>query len=117
VTGASAGSPHDEWRALAAQHCGAGAPQLAADQLRDRLACLPGWTHAGNRIEKTFHFADYHRTIAFVNAVAAVAHAEDHHPDLAVHYDRCTVAWSTHSAGGVTLNDCICAAKLEALAA
>ena len=86
-------------------------------QLRDRLARLPGWTHAGKRIEKTFHFADYHRTIAFVNAVASVAHAEDHHPDLAVHYDRCTVAWSTHSAGGVTLNDCICAAKVEALAA
>jgi 4a-hydroxytetrahydrobiopterin dehydratase len=103
-------------RALAAQRCRPAAPQLAADALRDRLACLPGWTHAGKRIEKTFHFADYRRTIAFVNAVAAVAHAEDHHPDLAVHYDRCTVAWSTHSAGGVTLNDCICAAKLEALA-
>ena len=117
MTGAFAGSPADGLRALAAQHCGAGAPQLAADQLRDRLACLPGWTHAENRIEKAFRFADYYRTIAFVNAVAAVAHAEDHHPDMAVHYDRCTVAWSTHSAGGVTLNDCICAAKVEALAA
>ena len=117
MTGAFAGSPADELRALAAQHCGAGAPQLAADQLRDRLACLPGWTHAENRIEKAFRFADYYRTIAFVNAVAAVAHAEDHHPDMAVHYDRCAVAWSTHSAGGVTLNDCICAAKVEALAA
>ena len=102
---------------LAAQHCRPGAPQLAADQLRDQLASLPGWTHTGNRIEKTFHFADYRRTIAFVNAVAAIAHAEDHHPDLAVHYDRCVVAWSTHSAGGVTLNDLVCAAKVEALAA
>ncbi len=79
-------------------------------------ACPDGRTPE-NRIEKTFHFADYHRTMAFVNAVATVAHAEDHHPDLAVHYDRCTVAWSTHSAHGVTLNDCICAAKVEALAA
>ena len=102
---------------LAARQCRPGAPQLAADQLRDRLASLPGWTHTGNRIEKTFHFADYRRTMAFVNAVASVAEAEDHHPDLAVHYDRCTVAWSTHSARGVTLNDCICAAKVEALAA
>jgi 4a-hydroxytetrahydrobiopterin dehydratase len=49
-----------------------------------------------------------------VNAIAAIAHREDHHPDLAVHYDRCVVAWSTHSAGGVTLNDCICAAKVDA---
>ncbi len=116
MTGALAGGPNDALRALAALQCRPGAPQLAADALRDRLACLPGWTHAGDRIEKTFRFADFHRTIAFVNAVASVAHAEDHHPDLAVHYDRCTVAWSTHSAGGVTLNDCICAAKVEALA-
>ena len=68
----------------------------------------------GDRIEKTFRFADYYRTMAFVNAVASIAHREDHHPDLAVHYDRCVVAWSTHSAGGVTLNDCICAAKTDA---
>ena len=117
MTGIPAGSPDDQLRALAAQHCRPGAPLLTDAELRDRLARLPGWTHAGHRIEKTFRFADYHRTIAFVNAVASVAHAEDHHPDMTVHYDRCTVAWSTHSAGGVTLNDCICAAKVEAMAA
>ena len=117
MTAASGGRPSDELRALASLHCRPGAPKLAGDALRDRLACLPGWTHVGNRIEKTFRFADYHATIAFVNAVASVADGEDHHPDLAVHYDRCTVAWSTHSAGDVTLNDCICAAKVEALAA
>ena len=117
MTGVPGRNANDVLRALAAQHCRPLAPQLAGAELRDRLACLPGWTDAGNRIEKTFRFADYYRTIAFVNAVASVAHAEDHHPDLAVHYDRCVVAWSTHSAGGVTLNDCICAAKVEAFAA
>jgi 4a-hydroxytetrahydrobiopterin dehydratase len=117
MTGTPGPSLSDGLRELAALHCRPGAPQLPGDVLRDRLARLPGWTHAGDRIEKTFAFADYHRTIAFVNAVAAIANAEDHHPDLAVHYDRCVVAWSTHSAGGVTLNDCICAAKVEALAA
>jgi 4a-hydroxytetrahydrobiopterin dehydratase len=117
VTGTPARSPNDERRALAALNCRPGAPQLSGDALRDRLTSLPGWTHAGKRIEKTFSFADYHGTIAFVNAVASIAHSEDHHPDLAVHYDRCVVAWSTHSAGGVTLNDCICAAKVEAFAA
>ena len=117
MTAAPGGALSEELRALAALHCRPGAPRLAGDALRDRLACLPGWTQPGDRIEKTFHFADYHATIAFVNAVASIAHGEDHHPDLAVHYDRCTVAWSTHSAGGVTLNDCICAAKVEALAA
>ena len=53
--------------------------------------------------------------MAFVNAVAYIAHREDHHPDLGVHFNRCEVAWSTHDAGGVTLNDCICAAKVECL--
>jgi 4a-hydroxytetrahydrobiopterin dehydratase len=55
--------------------------------------------------------------MAFVNAVASIAHREDHHPDLEVHYDRCVVAWSTHSAGGITQNDLISAAKVEALVA
>jgi 4a-hydroxytetrahydrobiopterin dehydratase len=105
----------DPLRALAAMRCHPGAGRLATEGLRERLASLPGWSHAADRIEKTFRFADYERTIAFVNAVAALAQREDHHPDLGVHYDRCVVAWSTHSAGGVTLNDCICAAKVEAI--
>jgi 4a-hydroxytetrahydrobiopterin dehydratase len=102
--------------ALATLHCTAGAARLAEAQLREHLARLPGWAHTGDRIEKTFRFANYFETIAFVNALAYVAHREDHHPDLGVHYDRCEVAWSTHSAGGVTLNDCICAAKVDELA-
>ena len=106
----------DRLRELAAMHCRAGAPRLPDDGVRAELAHLPGWTRSGERIEKTFRFADYHATIDFVNAVAAIAHVEDHHPDLGVHYDRCVVAWSTHSAGGVTLNDCICAARVEAIA-
>ena len=56
-------------------------------------------------------------TIAFVNRVAAIANEEDHHPDLSVHYDNCAVTYSTHSAGGVTLNDLICAARTDAVAA
>ena len=50
-----------------------------------------------------------------MNAVAAIAQREDHHPDLSVHYDRCIVTWSTHSAGGVTMNDIICAAQVDEL--
>lgn len=102
--------------ALAAMRCTTGAPRLQEAELAELLAALPGWSRAGARIEQTFRFPDYFRTMAFVNAVASIAHREDHHPDLHVHYDRCTVAWSTHSAGGVTLNDCICAAKVDALA-
>ena len=99
--------------ALAALRCRPNAPKLGGAELREQLACLAGWHHVANRVEKTFRFADYYRTMAFVNAVASLAHREDHHPDLGVHYGHCVVAWSTHSAGGVTLNDCICAAKAE----
>jgi 4a-hydroxytetrahydrobiopterin dehydratase len=107
----------DESRVLAAMHCRPNAPKLEGAELATLLSHLPGWTQVEIRIEKTFRFADYYRTMAFVNAVASIAHREDHHPDLAVHYDRCVVAWSTHSAGGLTLNDGICAAKTDDAAA
>jgi 4a-hydroxytetrahydrobiopterin dehydratase len=69
----------------------------------------------GSEIKKTFPFKNYHETMAFVNASAWVSHREDHHPDMSVHYNRCVVAFSTHDAGGITLNDFICAAKMDAL--
>lgn len=115
MTASGAGKDLDP-SALAALHCAPGAPRLPDAELRDRLARLRGWLHIGDRLEKTFRFANYFETIAFVNALAYIAHREDHHPDLGVHYDLCVVAWSTHSAGGVTLNDCICAAKVDELA-
>jgi 4a-hydroxytetrahydrobiopterin dehydratase len=101
--------------ALAAMKCRAGAPRLAADELTAHLASLPGWRSDGDAIVKQYDFADYHETMAFVNAVAFIAHREDHHPDLAVHYAKCVVTFSTHDAGGVTQNDVVCAAKVERL--
>jgi 4a-hydroxytetrahydrobiopterin dehydratase len=102
--------------ALAAQDCRRGAPLLPRAELARELAALPGWKHAHQALNKSFAFADYYRTMAFVNAVAFVAHRQDHHPDLSVHYNRVDIVYSTHDAGGVTLNDCICAAKVESLA-
>lgn len=101
--------------ALASMHCRAGAPRLGADELAGHLVHLPGWTQDGARLAKTFAFPEYHATIAFVNALAWIAHRENHHPDLSVHYARCVVTFATHDAGGVTLNDVICAAKAERL--
>lgn len=80
-----------------------------------QLAALPGWRLAGGAIEKTFAFDDFHRTIGFVNALAWICNAEDHHPALAVSYGRCVVRFDTHSVGGVSINDFICAAKADAL--
>ena len=105
--------------ALRAQHCvprkgkeaGVNAA-VAGDYLKD----LPGWTSDGSATAKTFKFADYFHTMAFVNAVASIAHREDHHPDLEVHYDHCVVRYSTHDVGGLSLNDFVCAAKVEDIA-
>ncbi|MEP6943232.1 MAG: 4a-hydroxytetrahydrobiopterin dehydratase [Betaproteobacteria bacterium] len=102
--------------ALAALDCRAGAALLPAAELKRLLSLLPGWKHSRKRLTRTYRFADYYHTIAFVNAVAWMANVQDHHPDLSVHYGRVDVAWSTHDAGGVTLNDCICAARTQQLA-
>ena len=102
---------------LLQMHCASGgqATALPDDDIRTNLGKLKGWERVGNEIKKTFSFKNYHETIAFVNASAWVSHREDHHPDMSVHYNKCVVAYSTHDAGGITLNDFICAAKLDAL--
>ncbi len=84
-------------------------------EVAQHLAAAPGWALVDGAIQKRFEFADYHRTLAFVNALAWVAHREDHHPDLLVSYSRCTVRFNTHSVGGISVNDFICAAKVDAL--
>ena len=102
---------------LATQRCRPleGHLALTSAQLDEHLARAPGWTLVDGAIEKRFEFADYHHTMAFVNALAWVAHTEDHHPDLLVSYNRCTVRFNTHSVGGISVNDFICAAKADAL--
>ena len=103
---------------LAAGTCkplsGAGC-RLDAAGLAEPLALLPGWKREGDAIAKSFSFPGYEATLCFVNAVARIAREQDHHPDIAFGYNRCRIAWSTHSVGGVSLNDLICAAKIEAL--
>ena len=102
---------------LAQQHCQPleGQPPMADDQIQRHLAQAPGWSLTGGAIEKQFKFPDFHHTMAFVNALAWVAHAQDHHPDLQVSYSRCVVRFNTHSVGGISINDFICAAKLDAM--
>ncbi len=92
---------------------------LQPTEIVSQLAQLQGWTLSGEgsavAIEKTFHFANYFETIAFVNALAMVAHAEDHHPDLAVGYNRCAVRFNTHDVQGISATDMECAARVDAL--
>ena len=84
-------------------------------EIATHLALINGWTLADGAIEKTHGFANFHETMAFVNALAWICHAEDHHPDIALNYNRCVVRFNTHSVGGISINDFICAAKVDAL--
>ena len=107
---------------LAAQRCShQNGPALAEANAALLLQQLPSWSIEGEGkaalLTRTHPFPDFHRTMAFVNAVAWVAHEQDHHPDLTVAYSRCTVNWSTHSVGGLSVNDFICAARIDALVA
>lgn len=111
--------PADETE-LSAKHCSVcegGVPPLSADEYRALLDKLNGWELVKNNFEisRTFRFKNFHQTMAFVNALAWIAHQEDHHPDLEVGYSRCTVRYSTHAIGGLSENDFICAAKVDAL--
>jgi 4a-hydroxytetrahydrobiopterin dehydratase len=99
------------------QHCRPleGQPAMPAEQVEAQLARLPQWVLKQGAIEKSFRFGNFYETMAFVNALAWIAHAQDHHPELQLGYDRCTVRFSTHSVGGISINDFICAAKVDAL--
>jgi 4a-hydroxytetrahydrobiopterin dehydratase len=97
--------------------CTAETPRVPPDQVNRLLSTLPGYKAdlLVGSISKVYEFGDFYETMAFVNALAFIAHAEDHHPDLAVSYNRCQVTYSTHAIGGLSENDFICAAKIDAL--
>jgi 4a-hydroxytetrahydrobiopterin dehydratase len=92
---------------------------LNAAEIADHLQAVQGWELQEEKIVKTFAFDNYYETLAFINAIAYVIHAEDHHPELVVTYNRCKVGFNTHSVnrgkGGISENDFICAAKVDAI--
>ncbi len=98
--------------------CTQATPRVAPDEVARLLAELPGYKAdlLVGSISKVYEFSNFYETMAFVNALAYVAHTEDHHPDLVVSYNRCAVTYSTHAIGGLSESDFICAAKIDALA-
>jgi 4a-hydroxytetrahydrobiopterin dehydratase len=76
----------------------------------------PQWQFDNQKqtISYSYEFKNYYQTMAFANVIAQIAHQQDHHPDLLITYNRCAVTYSTHSVGGLSLNDFICAAKINA---
>jgi len=104
---------------LSEQRCvpRAGQPPMPDDEIDYYLGELSGWARAegAGALEKTYAFATFHETMAFANAIAWLAEREDHHPDLAITPGRCAVRLATHAVGGLSMNDFICAAKIDAL--
>lgn len=105
---------------LLSQHCQPlkGVPAMSEAQFNGCLAQyteIHGWQWAQGAIERTVEFENFHETMAFVNELAQICHQEDHHPTLTVTYQRCVIRFDTHSIGGVSINDLICAAKVNAL--
>ncbi len=105
---------------LLMEHCqplSKGADPLSGHDLEHLLSHVEGWELEGSELTKSFEFPDHYQTMAFVNAVAWISHREDHHPDLHVGYNTCDIRYSTHSIGGLSRNDFICAARVDALLA
>ena len=109
---------HDELAALSCEPRKGPGDAVDVPRTRELLALLPEWQAAadGKSIAKTFRFKDFYETLGFVNAVGWMANRQDHHPDLEVGYNRCVVHWSTHDVGGLSMNDFMCAARVEAIA-
>jgi len=97
--------------------CEGGVEPLNQKEAELMLTQAPGWSmnKALTEIERTYTFKNYFETMAFVNALAWIAHREDHHPDIEVGYKTCKVRYSTHAIKGLSTNDFICAAKINAL--
>jgi 4a-hydroxytetrahydrobiopterin dehydratase len=78
---------------------------------------IPVWSvsNDGKSISRDFKCKNYYETTAFLNAVVWIAHQQDHHPDIKLTYNHCHITYSTHSVGGLSRNDFICAAKIDQL--
>jgi len=90
--------------------------KLSRAEAEQNLKALPGWTLEGDAIKKQFTFKDFLEAIAFVNRLAPLAEAADHHPDILINYKRVTLTYSTHSEGGLTDKDFAGAATADRVA-
>ena len=89
---------------------------MNSKKIEEFLFHTPKWhVHSSpQQLSRTYSFENYQQTIDFVNKVAAIAEKHDHHPNMEVSYNRCKVSYNTHTVGGITKNDFICAAQIDA---
>ena len=100
---------------LAAKPCRHPAPQLSTDESSTLLMTLPHWKRDGSGIVRNFKFPDHYQLMAFLNALAWVAHRANHHPEVSYGFNQCCVRFISHDVGGLSENDFICAAKVDIL--
>jgi len=109
---------HSDLREKHCESCEGIGKALNAEQVKNLMPQLAeGWevNDASTAIKKSFNFKDFYQTMAFVNAIAWIANRENHHPDLECGYNYCHVKFMTHALQGLSHNDFICAAKIDAL--
>jgi 4a-hydroxytetrahydrobiopterin dehydratase len=97
--------------------CEGGVEPLSRGQAEELLEQLSGWTLADDArsLHREWKFRNFYHTMSFVNAVAHIANAEDHHPDMEIGWGYCRIRYSTHAINGLSENDFICAAKVDTL--
>jgi 4a-hydroxytetrahydrobiopterin dehydratase len=100
---------------LESQNCVHQVTLLSLEERAQLLLEVPGWELQGENLIREYRFKDYYQTMAFVNAVAWIAHQQDHHPDMQLGYNRVKITYNTHSVGGISINDFICAARVNLL--
>jgi len=81
------------------------APLLTPDEVSSRLKDLRGWTLEGDRIAKLLTFKDFSDAVAFLGRLAPVADEQNHHPDVAIHWNELALTLWTHASGGLTERD------------
>lgn len=101
--------------ALAEQNCKPDVELLNSEQIEHYLVTTPQWTTDNDYLVRRFQFDNYQQTVSFVKVVAGIADAQDHHPEIQFSYKHCTISYTTHSVGGLSVNDFICAARIDAL--
>ena len=100
---------------LSKEHCADGAQALPEPEAAALTSEVPNWTLEANTLTRAFEFANFRDAFGFVARAALVAEREFHHPDIELGWGRAAFTLTTHSAGGLTRNDFVMAAKLDAL--
>ena len=95
--------------------CEAGTPPMSVDEAQALMEQIPGWELTDNRLTRRFKFRDFKEAMAFVNRVADLAEAEGHHPDINISWNRVRLDLTTHAIKGLSENDFIMAARINAL--